>query len=270
MNLLSFLIENWIVVVPVVLFSFLVVLEECEEASESTVRTGGVPNSVLSKHLGSPFPDGFYTEYSKKVLNVATTGFSFVLLFLFWVAISVPKLTTLALIYAVIALFVIAVSFAEIIAPEKTVSSALAVFRGYNVSAGVLLCLGIVIASVFVPLNYLLPFSMEAKTVAPISPFILRLAMLVVVIPWIEEGLFSATIGAGSLESMGLVPGIVLVIFLWVIFHFVAWGPLTVLKMLYLGAFRVASLLPVAKYKSSLPALLGHGFVNGFVFLVGL
>jgi len=49
--------------------------------SESTVRTGGVPNSVLSKHLGSPFPDGFYTEYSKEVLNVATTGFSFVLLF---------------------------------------------------------------------------------------------------------------------------------------------------------------------------------------------
>ncbi|KXA94343.1 hypothetical protein AKJ65_04670 [candidate division MSBL1 archaeon SCGC-AAA259E19] len=190
MNLLSLLVENWIIVVPVVLFSFLVVLEECEEASESTVRTGGVPNSVLSEHMGSSFPSGFYTCYSKEIVGFAGWAFAFVTLLFVWVATNVPEMFQLGMIYAVLAIFVAFVCLGEIIAPRKAFFTAMSAFVGENVNTGLLLLMGLGIATAFVPLNFVMALGISVKPLLVKGSPALSLFLIGLAIPWVEEGTF--------------------------------------------------------------------------------
>lgn len=55
-----------------------------------------------------------------------------------------------------------------------------------------------------------------------------------------------------------------------VAFHWFAFLPMGLGDVLYLSAFRAAALIPLIKYKSVLPAMMGHTSVNASALAVSL
>ncbi|KXA90788.1 hypothetical protein AKJ57_03655 [candidate division MSBL1 archaeon SCGC-AAA259A05] len=266
MNLPTFLAENWMIIVPVVLFFLALILGESEGASESVVKTGGVSNSVLSKHLFSHFPNGFYTHFREGPMTLATWIYALSLLVFAWILTNLPEFQALALPYVILGIIAIVIAFAEILSAKKTFPSAFAGLSGYNVGPGVLILSGVAVACVFIPLSFTFQVSLEVEMFA-VGGFLPTLAVVGFLIPTIEEGVFSSTVGASFCEKAGAIGGIVGITAIWVAFHYYAWGPFTISEILYLGGFRVVCMAFLVKYKSFLPAWISHMAINSFTVI---
>ena len=143
-------------------------------------------------------------------------------------------------------------------------------FVGENVNTGLLLLMGLGIATAFVPLNFVMALGISVKPLLVKGSPALSLFLIGLAIPWVEEGTFGTVFGASAVEEWGVVAGFALIVPLWVIFHYLAWAPLTVGGIIYLALFRTFALIPLIKYKSVLPGFVGHVAVNTSVALASM
>lgn len=243
-------------------------LEEWSEKG-GTMRTGGVSNRVLSGHMFSRFPTNFYTCYGKNSMGLMGTVFALSVFAFTWIAVNLPSLFELSTVYAVMGTMITAVGLIEY--STKNRMSALVGYLGENVSLGFLFLIGIAISLIFAPFVLFFDvwnFQIEplAITGAPVLTFIL----VAVLIPFIEEGVWSGVVCPTFIERTGLVTGVLFVILSWVAFHYLAYQPFTASDFLFLGGFRLLTLIPIIKYKSLLPAVLSHNLINGIAVLASM
>lgn len=234
-----------------------------EEWSEKTTHgRSGVENSKIAKHLFDSFPSGFYSGVPK---TIDTVGEWFVATCLFtfeMFAVNIPGFQNLGLIYAVLGLTAFTVAIGERIAPKKLRVAAIADWSGYRVSFSKLIGIGILLSLIFVPISMFLAVGFQVKTLSITGMPVFSALTICLLIPAIEEGVFASTVGASFVEQFGVVPGIIGITAFWVTFHFLAYAPLTIVSIAYLGLFRVGAMIPVVKFKSSFPAFLAHIAVN--------
>lgn len=227
---------------------------------------GGVSNKKISEHFSKPFPQGFYTNYDESITSIISLFFFALTVFMVLIATNFPSLFNTGLIYSVMGLIVAIVSIAEFISPKKTISTALASVCGYNTNIKFLITIGLIIGAVFIPLNYYFTVMTIGGVVS--SELLFSFFFYVIAVPWIEEGLFTATFGASLVERLGVFMGLVFIVVFWIGFHSLAWNPLTLTDVLFLGSYRTVIVFTLVKYKSSTPAWISHALINGAAFLL--
>lgn len=224
--------------------------------------SSGVPNRKLSAHLSKAFPAGFYSPGESPLDDFAKWGFALSLFTFELLAINIPKFQNLGLIYAILGLTTLAVAIGEAVGPKKLKVAALTTFSGYNVSLPTIIGAGILLSIIFVPISMFLAVGLQVKTFSIAGSPALSALTICLLIPAIEEGVFAAAVGTSFVERFGVVGGILGITIFWIGFHIAAYAPLTIASIAYLGFFRVGAMIPVVKFKSSLPAFLAHMAVN--------
>jgi len=92
--------------------------------------------------------------------------------------------------------------------------------------------------------------------------------VVAVMIPFMEESIWGATVGASFLEKWGVVLGSAGILVSWILFHWYTFQPLTIHDIELLALFRVSALIPLIKYKSALPGAMAHMSINASAVLV--
>jgi len=234
-------------------------------------EAGGVPNRKLSAHFLEPFPYGFYSKGVRKrtALDNATTWiFALSLLALIGIMLFRAEAFEMSVLYLIFGVVAMIIGALDKLFPKRTRAFTDVPMSGYNVTYPTLVLLGLVIGGVFAPLLLSLkiePFSIRMGLSGAIS-----LISTGFLIPIIEEAVFSNTMGASFIERGGIFFGVLGLVTVWVVFHIPSWGGLTIADIAFLASFRVTCSIPIIKYKSALPAWIGHIIVNlvaGIVWL---
>jgi len=232
---------------------------EAEKRSGVVYRDNGVnPYNYLFR----PMPEGTFSADQPYKRAFAWLGALVVLMGFGWIAVNVPPLTTLAMIYMGMGLIVMVVVLVEDISPTKSDITACMLW-GYGHYEDQIL-LGLVIAIPFVLLNFVGEVALQIENM-PVASFILT----VIMIPMVEEALFRGVIAASIAEDAGIVHGAIFSAFIFAMFHAYAYH-LDWLKIFIAFAFGVVVALADFKYKSILPGVVAHMAVNFSAYLVWL
>jgi len=244
------------IIIILVVLGFFAVVALAESGVLDELSPTGVSNRSISRHLFVSFPNGFYTHYDKRVFLPWSWLYALVTLTFSWLCVNMPHMFRFAVIYTSFGILAIVIAFAEIIAPKKAFPSATCGLSGYRIGTSSLVLIGVLIGLVFVPLR--------ALTYKPLvtQGGVMSVILVGWMVPIIEEGIFAGTVGPSAIERFGALSGIVVILVVWIGFHALAFRPLSVAKVAYLGVFRILAIVPLVKYKSCLPGLVGHIIAN--------
>lgn len=176
----------------------------------------------------------------------------FLLIFapLLWVLFNVEELFKPAMLYVVLCTFIVPVSLIEWIHPEFE-ATGLVGWGGINYDKQALIGLLIGFATVLL----FLPKSFAVAISIPVIFFV------VVVAPVVEEMFFGNLIPASLIESMGWVGGTIVTSISFALMHWLAYSA-DVFALFAAFCFRFMCCIALVKFRSFLPGLTAHIFVN--------
>ena len=124
--------------------------------------------------------------------------------------------------------------------------------------------LAALIAVFYIVLNYLL--GTEAPPLRVEFPYSLLLFLsLAVVVPYVEECLFTAAILATLAQRLGIVPSLILTSILRVFFHVFILG--SKLAMIPIFVWSILIGVVALAYRTKYPAILSHGIINAIAYI---
>lgn len=188
-----------------------------------------------------------YTVDPSKFLLVA-----FLLVFgpLLWILFNVEEFFKPALLYVVLCAFVVPICLIEWLHPELEVTG-LVGWGGINYDKQILI--GLLIG--FTTVLLFLPKSFAVTVSIPLVFFIL------IVAPIVEEMFFGNLIPASLIESMGWVGGSIITSISFAVMHWLAYSA-DAFALFAAFCFRLMCCIALVKFRSFLPGLVAHTFVN--------
>ena len=256
---------NWMefILLGDVIFGFVVagmqIRGALKRGEHRMVDTGANPLD----YLVGPMPEGTYTANQPFKKAFAWFGSIVGLLGFGWVAVNVPAMRSVAIIYGVFGAVAAAIILVEEIAPRKSEITACMLWGYGDWDKQILL--GFAIALPFIVVEVLfssLRFGVMQVQDMPLASFIITVLM----VPIIEEGLFRGVLAPSIAEDAGIIHGALISSFVFTVFHAYAYQlNLPALAMVFLfGA--VAGFVDLV-YKSILPSATAHKLINLYAFM---
>jgi len=193
---------------------------------------------------------------------------TFLLLFapLIWVLFNVPDAFRPALLYVVLALFMVPVCLLEYMFPLKFKAAGLVGWGGEEYTEQIMVGLGIGVATVimFAIVGEYQSGQTPSKIIS--GPFLISAFFTLAIAPFIEEWFFGNLLPASLMEEIGWVGGTIISAISFSLMHYLAYSASLPL-MAVVFCFRVMACIAMLKWVSFLPGMAAHTFVNFVAFI---